>query len=109
MVIVFGIGRVLVVVVVAELRFGIELEVGPILLDNVTCDQSHLELLQCVHSLDIGFITVYCDRLELAICLNVSDSATTTTSTLDLPIPNTITTETTPQILQPNTMHEYSY
>ena len=53
---------------------------GPILLDNVTCNQSHLELLQCVHPLDIGVHD--CDRENVAgvICLSVSD-ATTITST----------------------------
>ena len=74
-------------------------EVGPILLDNVTCDQSHLELLQCVHPLDIGIHN--CDRETVnvagVICPNISDSATTTTNTL--PILNTTVTETTPQIL----------
>ena len=27
---------------------------GPILLDNVICDQNHSNLFQCVHPLDIG-------------------------------------------------------
>ena len=45
---------------------------GPILLDNVTCNQSHLELLQCVHPLNIGVHD--CDRENVAgvICVNVS-------------------------------------
>ena len=74
-------------------RFGTGM--GPILQDNVTCNQSHTELLQCVHPLDIGVHN--CDRENVAgvICPNVS--ATTTTNTP--PTPNTTTTETTPQIL----------
>ena len=54
---------------------------GPILLDNVACDQSHSELLQCVHPLDIGIHN--CDQENIAgvICPNVSDSAITTATT----------------------------
>ena len=60
---------------------------GPILLDNVTCDQSHSELFQCVHHLDIGIHN--CDRENVAgvICPNitVSDSARAiTTATIDI-------------------------
>ena len=53
---------------------------GPILLDNVTCDQNHSELLQCVHPLDIGIHD--CDQINVAgvICPNVF--AITTTATL---------------------------
>ena len=45
---------------------------GPILLDNVTCNQSHLKLLQCVHPLDIGVHD--CDQENVAgvICLRLS-------------------------------------
>ena len=45
---------------------------GPILLGNVTCNQSHSELLQCVHPLDIGIRN--CDQQTVAgvICPNVS-------------------------------------
>ena len=66
---------------------------GPILLDNVTCNRSHSELLQCIHPLDIGIHN--CDRKNVAgvACTNVS--ATTTTNTP--PTPNTTTTEITPQ------------
>ena len=58
---------------------------GPILLDSVTCDQSHSELLQCVHPQDIGIHD--CDQENVAgvICPNVSDSAiTTATANIDL-------------------------
>ena len=63
---------------------------GPILFDNVTCNQSHSELLQCMHPLDIGIHN--CDRENVAgvVCPNVS--ATTTTNT-----PLTPNTGTTPQ------------
>ena len=52
---------------------------GPILLDNVTCNQSHLELLQCVHPLDIGVHD--CDQENVAgvICPSVS-----TTTIIDI-------------------------
>ena len=51
----------------------------PILLDNVTCNQSHLELLQCVHPLDIGVHD--CDQENVAgvICPSVS-----TTTIIDI-------------------------
>ena len=50
---------------------------GPILLDNVICDQSHLELLQCVHPKDIGVHD--CDRENVGvICPYVSDASTIT-------------------------------
>ena len=63
---------------------------GPILLDNVACDQSHLELLQCVHPQDIG--AHECDQENVAgvICPNVS---TTTAATMNNP--SNITTSTT--------------
>ena len=52
---------------------------GPILLDNVTCNQSHLKLLQCVHPLDIGVHD--CDQENVAgvICPSVS-----TTTIIDI-------------------------
>ena len=53
---------------------------GPILLDNVTCDQSHLELLQCVHPQNIGVHDSDRENVAGVICLSVSD-ATTITST----------------------------
>ena len=65
---------------------------GPILLDNVTCDQSHTELLQCVHPFDIGVHD--CDQEEFnvagVICPNVSATTIPPTS-------NTTFTETIPQ------------
>ena len=49
---------------------------GPILLDNVACDQSHLELLQCVHPQDIGVHD--CDRENVTgvICPQLSTTTT---------------------------------
>lgn len=66
---------------------------GPILLDNVTCSQSHLELLECVHRLEIGIHN--CDRENVAgvVCPSVS---AITTATTDIS-PNITSTETTPQ------------
>ena len=63
---------------------------GPILLDNVTCNQSHLELLQCVHPQNIGVDD--CDRENVAgvICPNAS---TTIAATMNKP--SNITTSTT--------------
>ena len=73
---------------------------GPILLDNVTCDQSHSELLQCVHLLDIGIHN--CDRENVggAICPNVSTTplvVTTTTTTA-------AATESAPRSVSPSTI-----
>ena len=67
--------------------------VGPILLDNVTCDQSHSELLQCVHPLDIGIHNCNQENVAGVICpiLSISPSTTTNIS------PNIISTEITPQ------------
>ena len=61
---------------------------GPILLDNVACDQSHSELLQCVHPHDIGIHNYY-NRENVAgvICPNVS--ITTATTSIDLLTTNT--------------------
>ena len=66
---------------------------GPILLDNVTCNQTHLELLQCVHPQNIS-VHGNCDRENVAgvICLNVS---TTTAATMNNPSNITISTTTT--------------
>ena len=63
---------------------------GPILLDNVTCNQSHLELLQCVHPHDIS--AHECDQENVAgvFCPNVS---ITTAATMNNP--SNITTSTT--------------
>ena len=65
---------------------------GPILWDNITCDQSHSELFQCVHVLDIGIHN--CDRENIAgvICPNVSPRTYTTNIS-----PNITSTEATPQ------------
>ena len=51
---------------------------GPILLDNVACDQSHSGLLQCVDPQDIGVHD--CDRENVVgvICPYVSDASTIT-------------------------------
>lgn len=56
---------------------------GPILLNNVTCNQSHLELFQCIHPLDIG--THDCDQENAAgvTCLNIT--AVTITTSTDIP------------------------
>ena len=53
---------------------------GPILLDNVACDQSHSGLLQYVHPQDIGVHD--CDRENVVgvICLYVSDASTITST-----------------------------
>ena len=55
---------------------------GPILWDNVTCDQNHSELLQCVHTLDIGIHN--CDQENVAgvICPNVISTIATTTTNI---------------------------
>ena len=45
---------------------------GPILLNNVTCDQSHLELLQCVHPLDIGAHDCDQENVSGVTCLNMT-------------------------------------
>ena len=45
---------------------------GPILLGSVTCNQSHLELLQCVHPLDIGVHECGRENVAGVICPNVS-------------------------------------
>ena len=63
---------------------------GPILLDNVACDQSHSELLQCVHPLDIGIHNCNQKNVAGVICPNVSDSAIiTATTNIDLLATNT--------------------
>ena len=83
---------------------------GPILLDNVTCNQSHLELLECVHPQNIGVHD--CDRENVAgvICPNVSD-ATTITSTAavttfehPLNVMYVTTSEATPQNVSSSTV-----
>ena len=51
---------------------------GPILLDNVTCDQSHLELLQCVHPKDISVHDCDQENVVGVICPYVSDASTIT-------------------------------
>ena len=53
---------------------------GPILLDNVTCDQSHLELLQCVHPKDIGVHDCDQENAVGVICPYVSDASTITST-----------------------------
>ena len=82
---------------------------GPILLDNVTCDQSLLELLQCVHPQAIGIHD--CDRENVAgvICPNVSTATITSIAAvttfqlqhsnfgISLSITYTTTSEVTPQ------------
>ena len=58
---------------------------GPILLDNVTCtNQSHLELLQCVHPQVIGIHNCNHENVAGVICPNVSDSGITTTTTTNI-------------------------
>ena len=74
---------------------------GPILLDNVTCDQSHLKLLQCVHPQNIGIHD--CDRENVAgvICsqLSTTTTAAVTFEHFNIPpnIPYISTSEATPQ------------
>ena len=53
---------------------------GPILLDNVTCDQSHLELLQCVHPKDISVHDCDQENVVGVICPYVSDASTITST-----------------------------
>ena len=65
-------------------------EVGPVLLANVTCNQSHLELLQCVYPQDIGVHNRNQENVTGVICPNVS---TTTVATMNNP--SNITTSTT--------------
>ena len=51
---------------------------GPILLDNVACDQSNSDLLQCVHPQIIGFHNCNRENVAGVIC---PDSAITTAAT----------------------------
>ena len=64
---------------------------GPILLHNVICDQSHSELFQCVHPLGIGIHN--CDREHVAgvICPNMTIAIFTT---IDIPSTTLISTNT---------------
>ena len=79
-------------------------EVGPILLDNVTCDQSHLELLQCVHLLYIGVHNCVRENVAGVICPNMSAM-----TTINIPSTlNTTTTETTSQNTSSFTLYVYS-
>ena len=66
---------------------------GPILLHNVICDQSHSELFQCVHPLGIGIHN--CDREHVAgvICPN------TTIAIFTIDIPSTTLISTNTQII----------
>ena len=50
---------------------------GPILLDNVTCNKSHLNLSQCVHPLNIGIHDCERDNTAGVICLNISSTTNT--------------------------------
>ena len=74
---------------------------GPILLDNATCDQSHLKLLQCVHPQNIGIHD--CDRENVAgvICPQLSTTTTAAVTFEQFNIPPNITyistSEATPQ------------
>ena len=71
---------------------------GPVLLDNVNCNQSHSELLQCVHPLDFGIHE--CDQESVAGVICPIVSATTTTiippniATTNIPL-NTATADAT--------------
>jgi hypothetical protein len=67
---------------------------GPILLDNITCDQSHSELLQCMHPIYIGIHD--CDRENAAgvICPNLSIVMSTTTDNIIIPSTTLISTNT---------------
>ena len=53
---------------------------GPILLDNVTCDQRHSELLQCVPPLGIGIHDCNRENVAGVICPNKVISTITTTT-----------------------------
>ena len=68
--------------------------VGPILLNDVTCNQSHSSLLQCVHPQDIGIHD--CDRENVAgvICPNVSTITAAAAATTNIS-PNITSTEIT--------------
>ena len=70
---------------------------GPILLNDVTCNESHLELLQCIHPLDIGIHN--CDQENAAgvICPNVPTTTITNVS------PNSPTADTTSPDISPFT------
>ena len=59
---------------------------GPILLDNVTCDRSHSEVLQCVHPQDIGAHDCDRENVSRVICPNTTIAMFTTT---DIPSTNT--------------------
>ena len=64
---------------------------GPVLLSNVTCNQSHSGLLQCVHPQDIGIHD--CDEENVAgvICPSVSTTTAATTAASIPPTPNSTT------------------
>ena len=47
---------------------------GPILLDNVACNESHANLSQCVHPLDIGIHDCEEDNIAGVICLSGADT-----------------------------------
>ena len=50
---------------------------GPILLDNVACNKSHLNLSQCVHPLNIGIHECEKNNTAGVICLNISSTTKT--------------------------------
>jgi hypothetical protein len=71
-------------------RFGAGM--GPILLDNVNCDQSHSTLLQCVHPQDIGIHD--CDRENVAGVICPISTATIISTATDIPSTTLISTNT---------------
>ena len=66
---------------------------GPILLDNVTCDRNHLPmvLLQCVHPADIGIHNCGRENVAGVICPNMTIAIFTT---IDIPSTTLISTNT---------------
>ena len=52
---------------------------GPILLDNVACNNSHANLSQCVHPQSIGIHECEEDNIAGVICLNISSTEVTNT------------------------------
>ena len=54
---------------------------GPVLLNNVECNQSHTNLSQCVHELSIGLLDCRSENIAGVTCQESTTSLDTTTAT----------------------------